>query len=91
MRLKLQALAARLCGALYVEVAPRLLLNKQAEVGGHKVDTALKAKTLADERRLKHNATAVVFAKHARNGGVDIGCLHGGICLEHGRIEVGAG
>ena len=72
MRLKLQALAARLCGALYVEVAPRLLLNKQTEVGGHEVDTALKAKTLADERRLEHNATAVVFAEHARNGGVDV-------------------
>ncbi|CCY81754.1 unknown [Prevotella sp. CAG:1185] len=91
MRLKLQALAARLCGALYVEVAPRLLLNKQAEVGGHEVDTALKAKTLADKRRLEHNSTAVVFAEHARNGGVDIGCLHCGVCLKHGRIEVGAG
>ena len=91
MRLKLQALAARLCGALNVEVAPRLLLDKQTEVSGHEVDTALKAKTLADERRLKHNTTAVVFAEHARYGGVDVGCLHGGVSLEHGRIEVGAG
>ena len=91
MRLKLQALAARLCGALYVEVAPRLLLYKQAEVGGHEVDTALKAKTLADERRLEHDAAAVVVGKHRAHGGVDVGCLHGGVGLEHGRIEVGAG
>ena len=38
---------------LNVVVVARLLLNKQLEIGGHQVGTALQSQLLADERRLK--------------------------------------
>ena len=73
------------------DVAARLLLDEQLEVGRHQVDAALQSEFLADERRFEDSLAHVVVAPQFGHDALDVGGLCGGVGFELLRIEVGAG
>ena len=87
MRLELAAAVATVAPRLDVPVLARLLLDEQAEVCRHHVNTPLKAEFLTDERRLEHNAPPVVFSEHHVNRLPYIACLRNYVTLEACGIE----
>ena len=73
------------------DVAARLLLDEQLEVGRHQVDAALQSEFLADERRFEDGLAHVVVAPQFGHDALDVGGLRSGVGFELLRVEVGAG